>query len=245
LLIGVWSNKPRQERSEAANSQEKREALEPPVVIMSRDYLWRLEGRELEARVLTLWKYQLVKPAAVESENDCFRGDLAFVLIDSETSDPQKGRVVWISYGLSRNLAGDSAPLYNWDILPKMAGQTPHVVAVRSEGRKLLALVYHLDPGKSLGAYPLSWDTKDPKRKGWPYGAKPFAFKEFTIQPKPGEDKKSIGIESIKAIRSGSNIVVSCQRIGARLPALHYKYNLDSKQWSEMTFKDKENAGKD
>jgi hypothetical protein len=248
-LILVW---PPQERNESktqaleGQTKEKSTPAAPEIIARASTSLPFREEQPGRA-LLTLWKYKLCKPESIKNAPEKFNNDLAFVLVASDVDSPKTGRVVWVAYGQSRESAGDRAPEYNWDIRADMIDQVPHVILVRSQGNKVLAAVYHLDRSKSLGVFPLvGWDAVDPRRKGWPpVGAKPFAFKEFTIRPKAGEDEKSIGVESIKAIRSGSDLTVSCQRIGAKLPALHYRYNMESKQWSEIALKEKESAGKE
>src|SRR5262245_18646112 len=171
-LEGGWLSGPLQER-DGAPPRAERQPLEAPVVLARITYLWRLNTDQPEPRVLTLWKHKLSTPAPIESDGDSLKGEVAFVLVDSETGSPKTGRVVWIVYGQSGDLTGKPTPIYSWDILCGMKGQVPHLVAVRSEGKKVLAAVYHLDPSKELGAYPLKWEAADPKRRGGPSGAKP------------------------------------------------------------------------
>src|SRR5439155_7926936 len=90
----------------------------------------------LELRMVALWQVKLVKPGPVNSPSDSKSADLAFALVESATDKPDEGRIAWIAYGQSKQLARKPVPTYSWDIVCGLGGEFCYIVGARSAGTK-------------------------------------------------------------------------------------------------------------
>lgn len=187
-----------------------------------------------EARALTLWKQELqrLSDSDLLSYFSSHPGqtsfpNVAFVVVNSPAGNLSTGKVVWITY-LHNDKAIRPEELWSADLASPVSEDRAEVVVVKSMGWHVHLAVYNVQPNRALSDFPIGLAPQ--KYREWPQPAEPVSEIDKTLV-----ERNISGIKNINVIAQRDYLLIFGEREHEYSPPVFIRFNLDTKQWTELT----------
>ncbi len=192
-----------------------------------------------ETRILTLWSQEIQPLSGLDLLNyfSSHPGrtsfpNTAFMVVDSSAKSPSTGRIVWITYVFRDK---QIRPQQNWsaDFAHPPSADRAYVVLSKSTGWDVTLAVYSTALNQEIATFPIALDPQAYSR--WPPSSEPLSQMNTTLI-----DKEVSGISRINVVAQRDYLLIFAEREHQQVLPASFRFDVNTKQWSELTFQPKE-----
>lgn len=238
LLIGLFMPLCLLFSSFSANSQETEQlrgqavdaATDVSVALATKLYVKEQSARKLVVLKERLPRLQGTKLIEFFSKYPEHTGvpNTSFLLVDFSLQGSERGKVVWFSYEYDNPAFPPT--IWNATLVSHDARNADYLFLAKLKSWYLTLSVYQVELDKVLALYPFELDPN--KYPEWPEPSRPLSQIETRLPD-------MCGIARLDVIPQPDHLLLHAERQIKDCPALYYRFNLDTEEWSQATLQER------